>query len=513
MKSPRFLLAAVVVAFGLWFLLRFEGRPHPVPVHFVALPVPAFDAGNTLTDAWADFDGDGRPDRFVGFNGEPSRLYRNEGDGAFTDVAKEVGLTVARKVRTAAWGDFDGDGDPDLFLGYAPDSTQAGVTALWRNDGPAGFHEVAAEVGLALDSGVTRQASWVDYDNDGDLDLFLAMRDGPNHLWRNDGGRFVDVTEESGIGDPRRSVGAVWFDADQDGDLDVYVANMDGDANGMWLNQDGHFTDVAASWGLADGGRAVGDSTQGTVRPCAVDYDNDGDFDLSTANYGPDGLFQNPGPGKGRWKNVAQTEGLAIPGRYDTCIWGDFDNDGTPDVYVNGTISEGVQYRDWLLRREGGPFVDVTPAQILEVAADHGATWVDYDQDGDLDLALTGATPEGMHHLLENLLPPERAADAVAVRVLDGEGHATRPGAEVRVYAAGTHRLLGTGLVDTGSGYDSQSDLPVHVGLPSPDPVDVVVTVLTAEGRKEARVDGVNPEAERGKVVVVKVDAEGTVVK
>ncbi len=519
MKSSRTVLAVIVVALGVYLLVRFESQPHPVPVHFAALGLPPFDDGHTLTDAWADFDGDGDPDRFVGFDGQPSRLYRNDGRGVFTNLAKQVGLTVARKVRTAAWGDFDSDGDPDLFLGYAPDSTATGVIGLWRNDGPDGFHEVAAAAGLAVDSGTTRQASWIDYDNDGDLDLFLAMRDGPNRLWRNDRGRFTDVTDETGIGDPRSSVGAVWFDADRDGDLDVYVANMDGDANGMWLQEDGRFTDVAEAWGLADGGRALADSTQGTVRPCAVDFDNDGDFDLSTANYGPNGLFRNPGVeklGQEPWRNAAETEDVAGDSHDDTCLWGDFDNDGTVDLYVNGTISGGVQYRDWLLRREAGadkPFVDVTPAQILIVSADHGATWVDYDGDGDLDLALTGATADGMNHLLENLLPPEQLANALAVRVLDGQGHATRPGAEVRVYATGTARLLGTGLVDTGSGYDSQSDLPVHVGLPSPDPVDVVITVLTASGRKEARVDGVSPVTQRGKVLVVKVDGEGRVVK
>jgi FG-GAP-like repeat len=508
-RSARWLLAAAIILSGIALLVRYDTRRQPEPVRFTPLAVPAFDAGGTLTDAWADYDGDGDPDRFVGFNGEPSRLYRNDGNGSFTDVASQVGLQVARQVRTAAWGDFDADGDPDLFLGFAGD---APVTALWRNDGPEGFREIAAGAGLALDSGVTRQASWVDYDNDGDLDLFLALRDGPNRLWRNDAGTFVDVTGESGLGDPRRSVGAVWLDVDGDGDLDVYVANMDGDANGMWLNDRGHFSDVAEAWGLADGGRALGDEAQGTVRPCAVDYDNDGDFDLSTANYGANGLFLNPGT-PGRWQNVAAAEGVAKESHYDSCLWGDFDNDGLADLFVNGTVTGGVQYRDWLLRREGGRFVDVTPEAILSVAADHGATWVDYDLDGDLDLSLTGAGKDGMHHLLQNLLRPELAADAVEVRVLDALGHATRPGAEVRVYATGTTHLLGAGLVDTGSGYDAQSDLPVHVGLPGPQPVDIVITVLTAGGRRDARVDGVDPVAQRGRVLAVRVDAQGLVVK
>ncbi|HKJ02008.1 MAG TPA: VCBS repeat-containing protein, partial [Longimicrobiales bacterium] len=365
------LTAIVLVALAATFLWRSRerGADAPEPVRFETLPVAAFDAGGTLTDAWADVDGDGDPDRFVGFNGAPSRLYRNDGTTGFTDVAAATGLVVERRVRTSAWGDYDGDGDPDLLLGYAGDGP---VLALWRNDGGAAFTEVAADAGLSLGAGATRQASWVDVDGDGDLDLFLALRDAPNRLWRNDGGSFTDVTEASGLGDPRRSVGAVWFDADTDGDLDVYVANMDGDANGLWLDEGGVFSDVAPAWGLADGGRALGDEAQGTVRPCAVDWDGDGDLDLSTANYGTNGLFRNPG-GPGVWDNVAPDEGLATDSHFDTCAWADFDHDGRADLYVNGTVSGGVSYPDLLLRREGGPFVDVTPP-ALQVDADHGAT-------------------------------------------------------------------------------------------------------------------------------------------
>lgn len=490
------------VVFSIAILLLWRSRGPaagaPEPVRFAAVAIEAFDAGGTLTDAWADFDGDGDPDRFVGFNGTPSRLYRNDLTAGFTDVAAEVGLSVEARVRTSAWGDYDGDGDPDLLLGYAGEGP---VMALWRNDGEAGFIEVAASAGLILDAGATRQASWVDVDGDGDLDLFLALRDVPNRLWRNDAGIFTDISAESGLGDPRRSVGAVWFDADTDGDLDVYVANMDGDANGLWLNDSGVFSDVAPAWGLADGGRTLGDESQGSVRPCVADYDGDGDLDLSTANYGRNGLFQNPG-GPGVWDNVAEAEGVATDSHFDTCAWGDFDHDGSLDLYVNGTVSGGTSYPDWLFRAEGGVFVDVTPP-ALRVEADHGATWVDYDGDGDLDLALNGAQDTGMHHLIQNLLRPEIARHSLKVRVLDANGAATRTGAEVRVYAAGTERLLGTALVDTGSGYDSQNDLPVHFGLPAGQPVDVEVTVV-GRGRRTTRVEGVDPERYRGKSLEVR---------
>ncbi len=502
MKRRGEVIAALLVVVGavlVWrgWQVRSEG---PEPIRLVPVPIGAFDAGGTLTDAWADVDGDGDPDRFVGFNGAPSRLYRNDGTAGFVDVAGALRLVVEKRVRTSAWGDFDGDGDPDLLLGYAG---EAPALALWRNDGEAGFTEVAAEVGIVLDSGATRQASWVDVDGDDDLDLFLALRDAPNRLWRNDGGTFTDVTSATGIGDPRRSVGAVWLDADGDGDLDVYVANMDGDANGLWLAEGGVYRDAAPEWGLADGGRALGDEHQGTVRPCAVDFDGDGDLDLFTANYGTNGLFRNPG-GAGVWENVAVAEGVATDSFFDTCVWGDLDHDGRPDLYVNGTVTAGTSYPDLLFRQDSDAFEDVTPAP-LHVEADHGATLVDYDRDGDLDLALTGSQETGMHLLFQNLMRPEYARHSLAVRVLDGNGHATRAGALVRVLAAGTERILGAGLVDSGSGYDSQSDLPVVFGLPSSQPVDVEV-MWPANGRiVTVRKSGVAPDEHRGGALEVRV--------
>ena len=98
---------------------------------------------------------------------------------------------------------------------------------------------------------MARQPAWIDYDGDGDLDLFAAFRDVPNRLLRNDEGRFVDVTESSGIGDKRNTVSGVWWDFDRDGDLDLFVANQEGEANGLYRQDRGRFEDVAAAMGVA----------------------------------------------------------------------------------------------------------------------------------------------------------------------------------------------------------------------------------------------------------------------
>ncbi len=455
-----------------------------------------FAAPGGQPNAWADFDNDGDLDLFVGFRGAADRLYRNDA-GVFTDVAPHVGLANEEETRAAAWGDYDRDGHLDLYIGF-PAAAET-PNRLFHNEGDGQhFTNVARQFGVDL-IGTTRQASWIDYDRDGDVDLFIAFRDRPNRLFRNDGAGFADVSDESGIADPRKTVGVAWFDMDMDGDLDAFVANQNGDQDGFFRNDHGRFTDAAADLGMHSPNRT---EEYGGVGPAVTDYDNDGDFDLFVANYGPDALWENDGTG--RFKEVAAGTSVGKDFHSTAASWGDFNNDGWPDLYVVSYMSDEPEARDHLYGNVEGRLVDVIPALFLQRGASHGVQWADFDADGDLDLALTNNNLESSHPLYRNLLPEEAAGRSIQIMVVDPDGIHVFAGAEVRVFAAGSDRLIGSRLVDTGGGYCSQSVMPVHVGLPvGVDMVDVEVTWLGTEGRVSQTVGQVNPNQLPRRVLTV----------
>ena len=464
----------------------------PAPQRFELVQPELFAAAGAQPNCWGDFDNDGDLDLFVGFKADlPNRLYRNDG-GKFVEIGAASGLADLTDTRAAAWGDPNADGNLELYVGF----TRRSMTPnkLYRRDG-AKFVDVAHELGVDV-MGETRQVAWIDFDNDGRVDLFVAFRDAPNMLFHNEGNRFVNVAPDMGVDDPRKTVGAVWFDFNEDGRLDLFVANQDGTLNGLFRNDGKRFVDVAHELGMDAFGRPA---TSGSNGPSVADYNNDGHLDLFVASYGPNFLFRNDGGGK--FTNVAKQLGVEGGDHATPSAWGDYDNDGLPDLYVSSYIEKPVNEHDHFYGNRGDRFMEL-PA--LPHGATHGLQWADFDGDGALDLAIANNNPTGTHSLYRNVMPPEQARRSIQVRVVDQHGHHTRAGAEVRIYQPGTRTVWGGRIVDSGSGYCSQSAMPVHFGLPRKSRVDVEVTTMTTAGRKITRVANVDADKLPRRTLTVK---------
>jgi hypothetical protein len=449
-------------------------------------------------NCWADVNNDGNADLFVGMKGNaPNKLYLGSAAGTFTEAAAQAGTADTIDTRAAGWGDFDGDGNVDLYVGFSRRSGAA--NRLYHNDGHGHFTEVGHQMGVDVSGFESRQVAWIDYDNDGRVDLFVAFRDGPNMLFHNEGDHFRNVAKEMGVDDPRRTVGAVWFDYNADGRLDLFVANQDGDKNGLWRNDGMRFTDVAAELGM----EGIAPGRIGSNGPSVIDFDNDGFFDLFVAGYGRNFLYRNDG--HGRFTEVSERMGVAGGERATPSAWGDYDNDGRPDLYVSSYIDKPLNEKDYLYHNEGDRFVDVTPEVFRKHGATHGLQWFDFDRDGAVDLATANNNPEGRNAIFRNLLPPERARRALEVLVLDSRGHYTRAGSEVRLFVAGTRKVVGGRIIDSGSGYTSQSQIPVHFGLGDVARVDVEVTYFTPKGRQTVVQRNVDPSKVPNHVLTIKV--------
>jgi tetratricopeptide (TPR) repeat protein len=482
--------------------------------------------------ALLDFDGDGWLDLYA-IEGGPfpppqekapfgDRLFRNRGDGRFDDVTAASGLAALAGGYGlgAAVGDYDGDGRPDLFV------TRWRRYALYHNLGSGRFEDVTARAGLGGDRDLPTSAAWADLDGDGDLDLYVChylkwdadhpslceyidhSKPGysycdprifpslPDHVFRNDGGRFVDVTAEAGFVDPEgRGLGVVAADLDGDGKTDVFVAN-DTTSNYFFRNLGGfRFVERAIESGLA--ASAQGGYLAGMGVACG-DLDDDGRIDLAVTNffnqsttfyhnYG-DGIFSDHSAATGLASLTRQFLGFGLAAV-------DANNDGWLDlVQANGHVTDYGPTIPWKMKAQlilgspSGRFFDVSdragaPWQVPRLA--RGLAAGDIDNDGRIDLVVVaqnaplslfhnqpaanevGSTGPHAHFLTLELEGTKSNRDAV--------------GAVVAVTASGRTRVQQR---FGGGSYLSASDHRLHFGLGDASTVDRI-EVAWPSGRRD----------------------------
>lgn len=481
-----------------------------------------------------DYDGDGWLDIFIvsgtRFDAAPpeatNRLYRNNRDGTFTDVTDKAGLRRTGWGQGVAVGDYNNDGHLDLLVTYW------GENALYRNNGDGTFTDVAAQAGLIPKVAPPYPywysgATFVDYDRDGHLDLFVAtytdydirrvpkpganpncnwkgvptpcgprgLRPGRHFLFHNRGdGTFEDVSEKSGIAGSRSSFGftAVAADFDDDGWQDIYLACDSTPSLFFHNNHDGTFSEQGIERGLALNADGMEQAGMGLA---VADFNNDGILDVLKTHFADDALGLYQGLGKGQFNEVTVKAGLAVETRYVS--WGagmpDLDNDGLPDIFiVTGNVYPDTEralpaypYRTppLLYRNLGnGRFeqlMDEAGPAVGERHSSRGMAFGDIDNDGDIDMVIWNRNEPPS--LLRNDL--KSANHWLQIRLTGTRSNRAAIGATVAVQSAGRRQ---TQPVLSQSSFLSASDLRLHFGLANATSAEVTVRWPTGVREKFA---------------------------
>ena len=462
----------------------------------------------------ADYDGDGWPDIYFVTAWDlynrgitvHNALYRNNGDGTFTDVTAKAGVPGTAYGLGCVWGDYDNDGHPDLYV------TQYGRNVLYHNNGDGTFTDVTAKAGVdGTDFGTRLHtgAVFFDYDRDGRLDLYAGgyVNFGPESkqtcmiagaesscppgvypgspavLYHNNGdGTFTNVTKAAGIFQPNgKNLSVVAADYDNDGWPDLFVAN-DGMEAYLYHNEhNGTFKEVGMASGMGlneDGG--------GMAAMCLSlgDYDNDGLLDLYVSDFQTKGdhIFHNLGGGV--FDEVTRKAGIGeITPKFLSFGGGflDFDNDGWLDLFIaDGHVYQGVEqstdsgsYKQINLlfhNERNGTFRDVTADAGPAFAVRHlgrGVAFADLFNNGHLDVVVGNNDDPPL--LLKNETAP--ANHFVSVKLVGVKSNRDGAGARVHLRAGGISQIREIG---GGGSYLSQSDLRAHFGLGSSTQIDSV---------------------------------------
>jgi enediyne biosynthesis protein E4 len=449
---------------------------------------------------WLDADADGWLDLYLvnglyltapGLNAERaprSLLYRNQQDGTFADVTDVAGVGLARLGQGCAAADYDNDGFTDLYV------TGWGGGVLFRNAGDGTFANVTSNAGVrdaqcGAQACWSTSASWLDYDRDGCLDLYVGHfidwdpEDPPDHnfpvppqknrLFHNAcDGTFTDATDAAGVTHVRSTWATVAADLDGDGWPDLYVSN-DGNTNNLYRNQhDGTFVDAAST--------VTDNDARNSMGAAVADFDADGRLDIGTTNFvsQTNGIFRASGAD---YVDVGMDPPFddALPMSGWALGWPDLDNDAWPDLMVMNSLPQagGVEPRQPMLayRNLGsGAFEQVAPllgADFQGIVAARGAAWGDYDNDGDVDVLAAEGGDAGTHlyraiRVGGNFLTLDLRGIAPGV---------TRDaiGARVTVAGAGLPSQLQEKVA--GDGFLSTSDPRLHFGLGGAAAADVTV--------------------------------------
>ena len=446
-----------------------------------------------------------------------SRLYKNNRDGTFTDVTLKSGLARTGWGQGCCIGDYDNDGLDDLLVTYWGDCV------LYRNNGDGTFTDVSEKTAVAKTTRVTAAGlnrwntgcAFVDFDRDGWLDIFIAnyidfdpktvpvpedgnclyknlrvacgppgLDGGKNILLHNEGtGNFTDVSEKAGILKTQGTyaLGVLVADFDNDGWPDIYVANDSSSSALYHNNHDGTFTDIGIEAGVA---YSADGKPQAGMGVATADYDGDGNLDIVKTNFAGDtsSLYRNLG--KNLFEDTTFQVGLGRNTRF--LGWGamflDYDNDTWPDILLtNGhvypevaetAIEYGYRQRKVLYRNLGnGRFLDVSENAgpgILEKVSGRGCATGDFDNDGDLDVAVNCVNE------VPQLLRCDSATGNNWIKIKCVGTKSNRSAIGARLYCV-TGKRKQLDEVRSGGSYISQNDLRIHFGLAKAETADIEI--------------------------------------
>ncbi len=436
--------------------------------------------------AAADVDGNGHVDLLVvGGNMEPNHFYSNEG-GTWTERGAELGLDRVHWASGPAFADIDGDGDLDLFMG----SIEGDPISLFENQGGQ-FVDITVTSGITLTAESTISATFYDYDKDGFLDLFLAhwdtrrdIREDTETVWRNNGDlTFTNTSIESGIADDLIESDTDWTftpnfsDFDNDGDGDLLMTSDFGESQVYRNNDDGTFTRITDRDVIVD---------QSGMGAAVGDYDNDGDMDwfvTSIYNLGAVGatkfgnrLYRNDG--NGAFSDITDESGVANGGWGWGACAADFDNDGRLDIFhvngwVDGPLGDFTEDRVRFYHgTETGRFEERAAGVGLDdIGQGRGVACFDVERDGDIDIFITNNSPD---HLVLYRNDSENDNHYLSVR-LKGNGANTRGvGAHIAVVVPTGERQVRE--MGGRNNFLSHDPFEVHFGLGPATEVEVTVT-------------------------------------